>query len=56
MTLKLGPMQEKGLEIADNFIDLIITDPPYSEESIPLYGDAAKLAQRVLKPGGASSR
>ena len=50
--LKLGPIQEKGLEIADNSVDLILTDPPYSEESIPLYGELAKLAQRVLKPGG----
>ena len=50
--IKLGPMQEKGLEIADNSIDLILTDPPYNEESIPLYGELAKLAQRVLKPGG----
>ena len=45
-------MQEKGLEIADNSIELIITDPPYNEDSIPLYGELAKLAQRVLKPGG----
>ena len=45
-------MQEKGLEIADNSIELILTDPPYNEESIPLYGELAKLAQRVLKPGG----
>ena len=50
--LKLGPMQEKGLEIPDNSIDLILTDPPYNEESIPLYGELAKLAQGVLKPGG----
>jgi ParB family transcriptional regulator, chromosome partitioning protein len=50
--LKLGPIQEKGLEIADNSVDLILTDPPYNEESIPLYGELAKLAQRVLKPGG----
>jgi hypothetical protein len=45
-------MQEKGPEIDDNSIDLIITDPPYNEESIPLYSELAKLAQRVLKPGG----
>ena len=37
--LKLGRMQEKGLEIAHNSIDLIITDPPYNEESISLYGE-----------------
>ena len=50
--LKLGDMRDKGKEIADNSIDLIFTDPPYNEESVPLYGDLAKLAQRVLKPGG----
>jgi DNA modification methylase len=50
--LKFGLMQEEALEIVDNSIDLIFTDPPYNEESIPLYGDLAKLAQRVLKPGG----
>jgi 16S rRNA G966 N2-methylase RsmD len=50
--LKLGPMQEKGSMIATNSIDLIFTDPPYNEESIPLYGNLAKLAQQVLKPGG----
>ena len=31
---------------------MIFTDPPYNEESVPLYGHLAKLAQRVLKPGG----
>jgi len=50
--LKLGPMQEKGPEIVDNSIAFILTDPPYNEASIPLYGELAKLAQRVLKPGG----
>jgi 16S rRNA G966 N2-methylase RsmD len=39
-------MRDKGIvtEIADKSIDLIFTDPPYSEESVPLYGDLAKLA------------
>ncbi len=45
-------MRDKGKEIAANSIDLIFTDPPYNQESVPLYGDLAKLAQRVLKPGG----
>ena len=46
-------MRDKGLtkEVADDSIDLIFTDPPYDKESVPLYGDLAKLAQRVLKPG-----
>jgi DNA modification methylase len=31
---------------------LIFTDPPYGEEYLPLYQELAKLAVRVLKPGG----
>ena len=38
--------------IPDDSIDLIFTDPPYDEGSTPLYGDLAKIASRVLKPGG----
>jgi SAM-dependent methyltransferase len=39
-------------DIPDGSIDLIFTDPPYDNESIPLYADLAKLAARVLAPGG----
>ena len=39
-------------DMPENSIDLIFTDPPYDEESIPLYEDMARLAKRVLKPGG----
>lgn len=39
-------------EVADCSIDAIITDPPYPREYIGLYGDLAKVAARVLKPGG----
>jgi 16S rRNA G966 N2-methylase RsmD len=39
-------------EIADSSIDLIFTDPPYGKEYLPLYQELAKLAVRVLKPGG----
>ena len=45
-------MKILGENIADNSIDLIFTDPPYNEASLSLYGDLAKLADRVLKPGG----
>ncbi len=38
--------------VADESIDFIITDPPYSKEYIPLYMDLNILASRVLKPGG----
>jgi ParB-like chromosome segregation protein Spo0J len=47
-----GDFVEKSKEIADNSIDLIFTDPPYGLETIPLYKDLAKVAYRVLKPGG----
>ena len=50
--LQFGDMQTLGENIADNSIDLIFTDPPYNEVSLALYGDLAKLADRVLKPGG----
>ena len=39
-------------EIADESVDVIITDPPYPREYIPLYGDLSLLASRVLKQGG----
>ena len=39
-------------EIPDNSIDLIFTDPPYGKEYLSLYQELAKLAVRVLKPGG----
>lgn len=33
-------------------IDVIITDPPYKREFLPVYGKLSELAKRVLKPGG----
>jgi ParB family chromosome partitioning protein len=39
-SLVLGPMQEKGSEIVDNSFHLILTDPPYNEDSIPLKIDS----------------
>jgi DNA modification methylase len=50
--LKLGDMKQLGKNIPDNSIDLIFTDPPYAEKSLPLYEDLAKLSCRVLKEGG----
>jgi 16S rRNA G966 N2-methylase RsmD len=50
--LQFGDMKTLGENIADNSIDMIFTDPPYNEASLSLYGDLARLADRVLKPGG----
>ena len=51
-TLKTGDFRESTESIKDNSVDLIFTDPPYDKESIPLYGDVAEVASRILKPGG----
>ena len=38
--------------IPDNSIDLLLTDPRYSQEFLYLYEELARLGGRVLKPGG----
>jgi len=44
-------IREAHKKIAAQSIDVIITDPPYPQEYIPLYEDLAKLAAHALKPG-----
>lgn len=39
-------------DLKDGSVRLIFTDPPYGADSIPLYGDLATLAARLLAPGG----
>ena len=39
-------------DIEAGSVDVIITDPPYPKEFLPLYEDLAAFAARVLKPGG----
>jgi len=50
-TWRLDCVDFRDWEIEDDSVDAIITDPPYTDECIPLYGDLAKFAARVLKPG-----
>jgi hypothetical protein len=38
--------------LPDESVPLIFTDPPYDEESIPLYAKLAEQAARILVPGG----
>jgi ParB-like chromosome segregation protein Spo0J len=45
-------VKQSQKEIADSSVDLILTDPPYGREYLPLYEELAKSAKRVLKPGG----
>jgi adenine-specific DNA-methyltransferase len=39
-------------ELASNSVDAVITDPPYALNDVPLYGELARFAMRVLKPSG----
>lgn len=39
-------------DVADNSVSLIFTDPPYDDESVPLYESLAVHAARVLVDGG----
>lgn len=47
-----GDFREVCKQIPDNSVDVIITDPPYPEEYLPLYEALAQEAARILKPGG----
>jgi predicted methyltransferase len=47
-----GDFIKSQKNISDLSIDLILTDPPYGEQYLSLYQELAKLAVRVLKPGG----
>ena len=47
-----GDFVEQSTELPDSSIDLILTNPPYNEGSIPLYQKLALLAGRVLREGG----
>lgn len=50
--VRAGDFRDVLTDLPDDSVDLIFTDPPYDRESVPLYGDLAKLAARVLTPGG----
>jgi 16S rRNA G966 N2-methylase RsmD len=51
--LVVGDFREQSPKtLAVSSVDLVFTDPPYDEKSIPLYEAAALEARRVLKPGG----
>ena len=47
-----GDFRELSLKIADESVNLILTDPPYGKQYLHLWDELGKVAQRVLKPGG----
>lgn len=50
--IKLYNCDFRKLEIEPESIDLILTDPPYPKEFLPLWGDLAKFAKEKLKDHG----
>ena len=47
-----GDFKEVCKQLTPNSIDLILTDPPYGEEYLPLWEDLGKVANNLLKPSG----
>lgn len=50
--IRLGDFRTALADIPDESIDLILTDPPYPAEFLPLWSDLAVFARRVLTPSG----
>lgn len=48
--LRLGHFPDALDDVSD--VDLIFTDPPYGIDFLPLWADLARVAERVLRPGG----
>jgi len=46
-----GDFRDMLASLDDGSVDAIVTDPPYPDEFLPLWGDLAKHALRVLRPG-----
>jgi hypothetical protein len=49
--IETGDFRTVLQDIPDDSVDLILTDPPYAKESLPLWDDMGKFAARVLKSG-----
>ena len=47
-----GDFRVRSSDIPTGSVDLVLTDPPYPQEFLPLWADLARVAARVLKPGG----
>lgn len=50
--LRFGDFRDVLADIPDGSVDLILTDPPYPAEFLPLWDDLGRFARRVLKPTG----
>ena len=50
--LLAGDFRERLLDLPAGSVDLIVTDPPYPNEFLPLYSDLSRLARHVLSDDG----
>lgn len=50
--IRLGDFRKVLADLEPESVDLILTDPPYPAEFLPLWTDLAVLAKRVLTPTG----
>ncbi len=42
----------RDFSVPEHSVDLVLTDPPYDEASVPLYEEVARFAPRTLRTGG----
>ena len=52
LEIRRGDFREVLSNIPDHSVDIILTDPPYPQEYLPLWDDLGAFAARVLKPTG----
>ena len=50
--IRRGDFREVLADLANGSVDVIMTDPPYGKESLPIWGDLGDFAARVLSPRG----
>ncbi|MAX35773.1 MAG: hypothetical protein CME33_04295 [Gimesia sp.] len=50
--VKLFHSDFRDLNMTDQSVRLVITDPPYAKSALPLWEDLGKFAARILAPGG----
>lgn len=46
-----GDFRQASSALEGGSVSLIFTDPPYDRKSVPLYGELARIARRILAPG-----
>lgn len=50
--IRQGDFREVLADIPDKSVDVILTDPPYGKQYLPLWDDLGNFAARILRPSG----